>query len=87
METEQPSMSIAYLSLGDKQLFIVENTTKEESVALANLTDFGKSSKGEGRGIGLYTVREILNGYLNVSLNTSSRNHTFCQVLEIMVEK
>lgn len=87
METEQPSISIAYLSLGDKQLFIVENTTKEESVALANLTDFGKSSKGEGRGIGLYTVREILNGYLNVSLNTSSRNHTFCQVLEIMVEK
>ena len=41
------------------------------------------SSKGEGRGIGLSTVREILGKYPNCSLSTQSKDYRFKQTLKI----
>lgn len=83
LEAAQPKLTIAYLTAKDKQVFIVENSTKAASVAIGDLYAFGVTSKGQGRGIGLYNAMSLIDRYPNVSLNTSSSNHTFCQVLEI----
>ncbi|MBY4971898.1 GHKL domain-containing protein [Streptococcus suis] len=78
-----PKLTIAFLLVNDKQMFIIENNTKEERVDLSELYAFGHSSKGEGRGIGLYNVMKILERYPLISLNTTSKAHLFGQSLEI----
>ncbi|HFI0305362.1 TPA: sensor histidine kinase [Streptococcus suis] len=83
IDAATPKVTIAFLTVNDKQMFIIENNTKEERVDLSELYAFGHSSKGEGRGIGLYNVMKILERYPHVSLNTTSASYLFCQSLEI----
>lgn len=78
-----PKLTISFLLVNNKQMFIIENTTKEERVDLSELYAFGHSSKGEGRGMGLYNVMKILERYPLISLNTTSASYLFCQSLEI----
>ncbi|HEL1557029.1 TPA: GHKL domain-containing protein [Streptococcus suis] len=83
IDAATPKVTIAFLTVNDKQMFIIENNTKEERVDLSELYAFGHSSKGEGRGIGLYNVMKILERYPHVSLNTTSASYLFGQSLEI----
>ncbi|HFI0247139.1 TPA: sensor histidine kinase [Streptococcus suis] len=83
IKAASPKLTIAFLLVNDKQIFIIENTTKEERVDLSEFYAFGHSSKGEGRGIGLYNVMKILERYPLISLNTTSKAYLFCQSLEI----
>ncbi|MGT2866448.1 sensor histidine kinase [Streptococcus fryi] len=78
-----PKVTIAFLTVDDKQMFIIENTTKVENIDLSNVYSFGHSSKGNNRGVGLYNVMKILERYPHVSLNTTSASYLFCQSLEI----
>ncbi|CAM3414508.1 ATP-binding protein [Streptococcus pluranimalium] len=78
-----PKLTISFLLVNNKQMFIIENSTKEETVALSELYAFGHGSKGEGRGMGLYNVMKILERSPQVSLNTTSASYLFCQSLEI----
>lgn len=78
-----PKVTIAFLTVDDKQMFIIENTTKVENIDLSNVYSFGHSSKGDNRGVGLYNVMKILERYPHVSLNTTSASYLFCQSLEI----
>ncbi|WP_449461150.1 GHKL domain-containing protein [Streptococcus suis] len=80
-----PKLTIAFLLVNDKQMFIIENNTKEERVDLSELYTFGHSSKGNNRGVGLYNIMKILERYPHVSLNTTSQSYMFCQSLEIEV--
>ncbi|BCP64093.1 histidine kinase [Streptococcus parasuis] len=83
IDAATPKVTIAFLTVNDKQMFIIENNTKEERVDLSELYAFGHSSKGEVRGIGLYNVMKILERYPLISLNTTSKAHLFGQSLEI----
>ncbi|MTB64572.1 GHKL domain-containing protein [Streptococcus sp. zg-86] len=85
LETETAIIRLSYFTLEQKQVFIIENSTQQESVDISSLYQFEASSKGEHRGIGLYTVLKILEHYPGVSLQTRSQHHTFCQVLEIQL--
>ncbi|KGR73305.1 sensor histidine kinase [Streptococcus phocae subsp. salmonis] len=78
-----PKINLAYLTIGDKQMFIIENSMKEETIDYSKVYDYGYSSKGGDRGVGLYNVMKILEDYQNVSLSTKSHSYTFSQVLEI----
>ncbi len=60
---------------------VIENSIQEESVEISSIYDYGISSKGVGRGIGLANVKTIVNKYPNVSLSTNSYNHQFIQEL------
>lgn len=85
INTADPKITIAFLKVNNKQMFIIENTTKEETVDLSNIYTFGHSSKGNNRGVGLYNIMKILERYPHVSLNTTSQSYMFCQSLEIEV--
>lgn len=84
LEASQPHVSIAFLKSGAQETFIIENSIKEEGIDISEIFSFGVSSKGEGRGVGLYTVMKIVESYPNVSLNTTCQDQVFRQVLTMM---
>ena len=84
VEASQPYVSIAFLKSGAKENFIIENSIKEEGIDVSEIFSFGVSSKGEERGVGLYTVMKIVESYPNASLNTVCQNQVFRQVLTMM---
>ena len=83
-EASQPHVSIAFLKNGEQEIFIIENSIKEEGIDVSEIFSFGVSSKGEERGVGLYTVRKIVESYPNASLNTTCQNQVFRQVLTML---
>ncbi|MFR4844794.1 MAG: GHKL domain-containing protein [Streptococcus sp.] len=56
---------------------VIDNTTREERIPVSRIFDEGVSSKGEGRGLGLSKVADILNRYPKVNLETRSCDHHF----------
>ena len=83
VEASQPHVSIAFLKNGEQETFIIENSIKEESIDISEIFSFGASSKGEERGVGLYTVMKLVETYPNTSLNTTCQNQVFRQVLTV----
>lgn len=83
LEASQPRVSIAFLKNGAQETFIIENSIKEEGIDVSKIFSFGVSSKGEDRGVGLYTVMKIVESYPNASLNTTCQNQVFRQVLTV----
>ena len=82
-EASQPHVSIAFIKNGAQETFIIENSIREESIDISEIFSFGASSKGEDRGVGLYTVMKIVESYPNASLNTTCQNQVFRQVLTV----
>ena len=82
-EASQPHVSIAFLKNGAQETFIIENSIKEEGIDISEIFSFGASSKGEERGVGLYTVMKIVESHPNTSLNTTCQDQVFRQVLTI----
>lgn len=83
VEACQPHVSIAFLKNGAQETFIIENSIKEEGIDISEIFSFGASSKGEERGVGLYTVMKIVESHPNTSLNTTCQNQIFRQVLTV----
>ena len=84
VEASQPHVSIAFLKNGAQETFIIENSIKEESIDISEIFSFGASSKGEERGVGLYTVMKIVESHPNTSLNTTCQDQVFRQVLTMI---
>ena len=82
-EASQSHVSIAFLKSGAQGTFIIENSIKEEGIDISEIFSFGVSSKGEERGVGLYTVMKIVESHPNTSLNTTCQNQVFRQVLTV----
>jgi len=82
-EASQPHVSIAFFKNGAQETFIIENSIKEEGIDISEIFSFGASSKGEERGVGLYTVMKIVESYPNASLNTTCQDQVFRQVLTV----
>ena len=83
-EASQPHVSIAFLKNGAQETFIIENSIKEEGIDVSEIFSFGVSSKGEDRGVGLYTVMKIVESHPNASLNTTCQDQVFRQVLTMI---
>ena len=83
IQSDIPKMHIGYFNHGNKQIFIVQNSTQEEFIPISSLFERGVSSKGDHRGIGLANVRNILDNYQNISLKTESMTFAFTQELNI----
>ncbi|HFI0787666.1 TPA: sensor histidine kinase [Streptococcus suis] len=71
----------AYFQEYDRKIIIVENTTVEDKVSTSHIFEYGHSTKGDNRGIGLANVKAILHKYPKFSISTNSSNHRFVQEL------
>lgn len=61
-------------------VFSIENTVVLP-VSIDRMFEKGWSTKGDGRGLGLWSVMNIVNSYKNVFLNTSLKENILCQEL------
>ncbi|KOY83242.1 hypothetical protein ADM90_08165 [Lysinibacillus macroides] len=64
-------------------VIIIDNPLQDANLNISTIFDYHASSKGEGRGIGLVNVEEILKNYPNVTLNTRIDKQYFIQELQI----
>ncbi|MGU8020122.1 sensor histidine kinase [Streptococcus suis] len=71
----------AYFQEYDRKIVVVENTTVEDKVSTSHIFEYGHSTKGDNRGIGLANVKAILDNYPKFSISTNSSNHRFVQEL------
>ncbi|AUA20047.1 sensor histidine kinase [Streptococcus suis] len=71
----------AYFQEDDRKIIVVENTTVEDKVSTSHIFEYGHSTKGDNRGIGLANVKAILDSYPKFSISTNSNNHRFVQEL------
>ena len=81
VKSEDPTLTISFFKNQDYLTLVIDNTTREERIPVSRIFDEGVSSKGEGRGLGLSKVAEILNRYPKVYLETRSCDYHFTQVL------
>lgn len=81
VQAEEPSLSFAYFETNSSKVMIIENSTKEKKLNTKAIFNYGYSSKGIGRGVGLANVKGILDSNPTISLQTTSDNHTFRQEL------
>ena len=81
VKSEDPTLTISFFKNQDYLTLVIDNTTREERIPVSRIFDEGVSSKGEGRGLGLSKVAEILNHYPKVNLETRSCDYHFTQVL------
>ncbi|WP_379140221.1 sensor histidine kinase [Paenibacillus sp. sgz500992] len=81
-DTEESKIGIVLLEDTDIQLIRIENSCGEE-VNLRRLGERGYSSKGKGRGLGLYNVQQILKENNFASLETALQSGLFSQTLTL----
>lgn len=67
-------------NINNAYLVIIENTYSG-NININEIFNKGVSTKGEGRGLGLWEVKSITNRYKTVSLHTKVNDHTFTQEL------
>lgn len=80
---KKPSLTLAYFEDRGQQLLVIENSTKISKINTKTIFKRGFSSKGDNRGIGLANVKEILDKYDNVILNTTSADYQFRQEMKV----
>lgn len=81
--TKERFLVLAIFEVNNKEVIIVENSTRKAKVDLTNLFVRGYSTKGAKRGYGLVKLRKILDNYPNVLIKTKSSGHIFSQIIEI----
>ncbi|GAA0701974.1 sensor histidine kinase [Paraclostridium ghonii] len=82
LESNNPSLSILILEKEKSVSIVISNTYKHKVEDVYLLFEKGYSSKGEGRGMGLSNVREILKNYKNTTFNIKVEDE-FIQQLDI----
>lgn len=83
METEAPMLRFAVIRAEKETVFIVANTYVDRGISVAEMKEAGVSTKGDGRGIGLHTVQEIVAKYQNVYWDTECKKEFFVQTLHV----
>ncbi|NQK17500.1 GHKL domain-containing protein [Streptococcus suis] len=78
---DEGNISFAYFQDGQRKILFIENTTLEKQINIDTIYQYGYSSKGDNRGIGLANVKSIINKYHKISLSTNSHNYKFTQEL------
>lgn len=81
--TEEKTLYIGFFKDADGVYVQIRNSSPEIE-NIEKLYQLGTSSRGEGRGIGLYEVRKILDRYSNALLNTEYRDFIFSQKLILL---
>ncbi|GIP18027.1 histidine kinase [Paenibacillus montaniterrae] len=82
--TDQPCINLALLhTIEGSIVIIIENRAEQQPAPVEQLFEENFSTKGKHRGIGLATVRKIVNQHPNVHLETVMEKQWFTQKLTI----
>lgn len=84
LETDEKLIQVCFLYQEDQLRFILRNSSAPPPAPLSKLNDWGISSKGDHRGIGLFNAKNILAPYDNILWETEYRDSQFTQSLVIL---
>lgn len=85
LSSEDKRICLGLIKKNQSVIIVVSNSFSGDIPSISMLFKQGFSTKGENRGIGLSNLKEILNKYRNVTLDTFIKNKLFFQ--EITVNK
>lgn len=80
--TDDKRVICSLLQDNDTLTVLIKNSLKGE-VNISNIYKNGFSTKGEGRGIGLYSLKQIISTHKNIFLKTQVDKSWFTQILTI----
>ena len=83
LETDSKSLNIAIVKNPASKAFFIKNSWIERDISLDKLFAPGFSTKGEGRGIGLSTVRNYTEKIKGIYLETELSGEYFTQILTV----
>ncbi|WP_234702469.1 sensor histidine kinase [Streptococcus equinus] len=83
LESDESKIAVANFYQDGDFVFIIENSTREKSVDLSKIFQRGYSTKGDNRGLGLATLVDFQDDYENLSVETSSLDYKFTQVVRV----
>lgn len=83
VNAEAPRISFTYFQENENKILVIYNTTADYKIHTKNIFQYGVSTKGEGRGIGLSNVKQILSKYPKVTLETKCIDHEFTHELKM----
>ncbi|WP_183957705.1 quorum-sensing sensor histidine kinase AgrC [Staphylococcus hominis] len=83
-ELEDALIRIAFINVETSVMFIVMNKCEEDMPKIHELFQDSFSTKGDNRGLGLTTLKEITDTTENVLLDTTIENGYFVQKVEII---
>lgn len=84
LKTDEKLIQVCFLYKEEQLRFVLRNSSESPPVPLSKLNDWGVSSKGDHRGIGLYNAKNILTPYNNILWETEYRDSQFTQSLIIL---
>jgi two-component system sensor histidine kinase AgrC len=79
-----PSIKLGIINKKNSIVILIINSCLKDSPPIYKMFQNGFSTKGTNRGIGLSNLKETLNNYKHISLETSMENEEFIQNLQIL---
>lgn len=80
-ESPSKTMNVSLVKLDKEIVFVVQNSRQSRYVNLEEIYEVGFSTKGENRGLGLSNVKEIIDKYDDITLETDIETNYFIQVV------
>ena len=85
-ESYLKQMEVAVIRMDLETVIVIQNSCKITMSPSEDLFELGFSTKGRNRGIGLKNVKEILDQYENIILETEIEESTFRQIIRFKRE-
>ena len=79
-------MEVAVIKMDFETVIVIQNSCKITMTPSEDLFALGFSTKGRNRGLGLNNVKEILDRYDNIILETEMEDNTFRQIIRFKRE-
>lgn len=83
IECEKSWIKLTFIQKENFVLLVFINSCVERTPQIYQIFEKGFSTKGDNRGLGLYNLKEIVNKYHTISLDTKADKGEFTQVLQI----
>lgn len=85
-ESYLKQMEVAVIKMDLETVIVIQNSCKYTMTPSEDLFELGFSTKGRNRGIGLNNVKDILDKYENIILETEMEDSTFRQIIRFKRE-
>lgn len=83
MECETKKINLAIVKKEKSKIIIIQNTYNGKKISLKKIYEGNYSTKGENRGLGLKTLKDIISNANNIVLDTKLDEKNFGQIISI----
>ena len=85
-DSYKKQMEVAVIKMETETVIVIQNSCKMTMTSSGDLFALGFSTKGRNRGVGLNNVKELLDKYNNIILETEMEGSTFRQIIRFKRE-